>query len=235
MKKKTDQATYFAEAASWASDRNDALRSSRRVAWIVAGAASTVAACEALAIVIMMPLKTIEPYTLLVDRQTGFVQALKPLDPQMVSADRALTQSFLVQYVIAREGYDYATLQSDYRKVGLWSAGRARASYLATMQASNPDSPLVRLPRTSVVDVRVKSVTPMSEHSAMVRYDTQRRDAGAQPQPAQSWVAVVRYRYTGEPASVADRFVNPLGFQVESFRRSQEALPPATPAPSAQP
>ena len=35
-----------------------------------------------------MPLKTVEPYTLLVDRQTGFVQALKPLDPR---ADLAAT------------------------------------------------------------------------------------------------------------------------------------------------
>ncbi len=54
----------------------------------------------------------------MVDRQTGFVQALKPLDTQLVSGDKALTQSFLVQYVIAREGYDRSTLQADYRKVG---------------------------------------------------------------------------------------------------------------------
>ncbi|WP_163366505.1 VirB8/TrbF family protein, partial [Klebsiella aerogenes] len=91
------------------------------------------------------------PYTLLVDRQTGYVQALKPLDAQQVSANAALTQSFLVQYVIARESFDAAALQSNYRKVSLWSAGEARNAYVAGMQASNPESPLVRLPRMSVV------------------------------------------------------------------------------------
>lgn len=223
--KTTGHTRYFADAASWAKDRNDALRASRRVAWIVAGVLGVIALCEALALVVLMPLKTVEPYTLLVDRQTGFVQALKPLDAQMVSSDRALTQSFLVQYVIAREGFDRDTVQADYRKVGLWSAGTARADYVAGMQASNPDSPLTRYPRGTIVDVAVKSVTTMGQAAAMVRYDTRRRDPGGLVQPAQSWVAIVRYRYAGEPMSVGDRFVNPLGFQVERYRRSMEVLP----------
>ena len=153
--------TYYREAESWARDREGALRSSRRTAWMVAAAAIFVAILEALALVMLMPLKTVEPYTLLVDRHTGFVQALEPLDPARVSGDAALTQSFLVQYVIAREGYDADSLQTSYRKVALWSGETARSSYLATMQATNPESPLVRYPRSSTVEVRVKSVSPL--------------------------------------------------------------------------
>ncbi|WP_168454859.1 virB8 family protein [Sphingopyxis microcysteis] len=221
---------YYAEAGSWAHDRENALRSSRRTAWWVAGAASVIAVCEALALVFLTPLKTVEPYTLLVDRQTGFVQPLKPLEPQAISRERALTQSFLVQYVIAREGFDINSMQRDYQKVALWSDGAARNSYLSEVQVSSPDSPLVRLPRSSLIDVQVKSVTPMSDDSAMVRFDTQRRDAGGQAGPAQPWVAIVRYGYSGEPMSVADRMINPLGFKVTSYRKSAEAI--AAPAPA---
>lgn len=226
-----DAPAYYAEAASWARDRNDALHASRRTAWLVAGAAVVVAVCEALALVILMPLKTVEPYTLLVDRQTGFVQALKPLDAQVVSADRALTQSFLAQYVIAREGFDLATVQSDYRKVALWSVGTARASYLASMQASNPDSPLVRVPRGAIITVEVRSVTPIGGNTALVRYDTRSQDSAGREGAAEAWVAVMRYRYSGEPMSVADRLVNPLGFQVDRFRRSREILPATSTGP----
>ena len=231
MKKSSREAldAYYAEAGSWAKDQADALRASRRTAWWVAGAASVMAVCEALALLFLTPLKTIEPYTLLVDRQTGFVQPLKPLEPDAISRERALTQSFLVQYVIAREGFDIDLLQSDYRKVALWSAGRARDDYLSAIQASNPESPLVRLPRSARIDVEVKSVTPMNDESAMVRFDTRRRDAGGQMTPAQPWVAIVRFEYSGEPMSVADRMINPLGFKVTSYRKSAEALPsPAT-------
>src|SRR3546814_11521520 len=103
-------------------------------------------------------------------RQTGFVQQLKPLDAETISADRALTQSFLVQYVIAREGFEIDALQSDYRKVALWSSGSARQTSLSAIQVSNPDSPLARLPRSSRIDVEVKSVTPMEKATALVRF-----------------------------------------------------------------
>ena len=224
MKKSEALDAYYAEADSWAKDRGDALRASRRTAWWVAGGASAIAICEALALLFLTPLKTVEPYTLLVDRQTGFVQQLKPLDAGTIGRDKALTQSFLVQYVIAREGYDIDILPSDYRKVALWSAGTAREDYLSGIQVSNPESPLARLPRSSRVGVEVKSVTPLGEDSAMVRFDTQRRDANGQNWPAQPWVAVVRYSYSGEPMSVADRMVNPLGFKVTGYRKSAEAL-----------
>ena len=37
---------------------------------------------------------------------------------------------------------------------------------------------------------------------------------------------MIRYRFSGEPMRVEDRFVNPLGFQVTRYRRDPEALPP---------
>ncbi len=217
---------HLAAAGSWARDRNDELRASRRTAWIVATVAVAVALFEAVALMLLTPLKRVEPYTLMVDRQTGFVQLLKPLNPEMVSSDAALTQSFLVQYVIAREGFDIDALQADYRKVALWSAGQARADYLAAMPVSNPASPLARLPRTTTLDVRVKSVTALGRDAALVRFDEVRHDAGRQDGLAQPYVAVIRFRYSGEPMSLEDRFVNPLGFQVVRYRRSAEALPP---------
>lgn len=232
MKNKAREAldAYYREAGSWAEDRQAALRASRRTAWIVAGAAVTVAVLEALALLVLTPLKTVEPYTLLVDKQTGFVQALKPLDAQLVSPNAALTQSFLVQYVIARESFDISAVQANYRKVSLWSEGDARSAYVAGIQASNPESPLVRLPRTTVVETRVKSISSLSGSAALVRFETVRRDAGAAQQPPQAWVSVIRYRYSGEPLSLEDRFVNPLGFEVSHYQRSAEALPPPAPA-----
>ncbi|MDI1325562.1 MAG: VirB8/TrbF family protein [Brevundimonas sp.] len=227
MKKTSREAlnAYYREAGSWATDQIEALRKSRRIAWSVAAAAVVVAVSEAIALVVLMPLKTVVPYTLMVDRTTGFVQALKPLDPGQITPDRALVQSMLVQYVIARESFDIATLQTNYEKVGLWSAERARSDYLTFMQASNIDGPLNLYPRSSIVEARVKSVSRLDAQSALVRFETVRRDEGGQYQPAMPWVGIVRYRFSGEPMSAEDRFLNPLGFQVLDYRRDPEALP----------
>ena len=226
---------YYEAAGSWARDREDTLRASRRVAWIVAGAAVVVAVFEATALVLLIPLKTVEPYTLMVDRNTGYVQALKPLDAQKIAPDAALTQSFLVQYVIARESFDVDALQANYRKIALWSAETARSDYIASVQFSNPGSPLARLPRSTTVETRVKSVSPLGGNAALVRFDTQRRDAGGQPLPLRSWVAVIRYRFSTEPLQQSDRYLNPLGFQVVRYRRDQEQIASPEPVPATPP
>jgi type IV secretion system protein VirB8 len=224
---------YYAEAASWNRDRIQEVRSSQRIAWWIAGVAAAIALLEAVALVLLMPLKTVVPYTLMVDKTTGYVQALKPLDQAKIAPDTVLTQSFLVQYVIAREGFDIATLNTNYRKVALFSADTARTSYLQQMQASNPQSPLVLYPRTTTLDVRVKSVSPIGSNAAMIRFDIVRSDAGAQQQPPSAWVAVMRYRYSNAPMSLEDRFLNPLGFQVTSYRKDQEVMAPEVAPPAA--
>ncbi|WP_294055011.1 virB8 family protein [Sphingomonas sp.] len=229
MKAREQLDAYYEQAESWGKDQQAALAGSRRVAWIVAAVFGLIALIEAFALWQLAPLKTVEPYTLLVDKQTGYVQALKPLEASQIAGNTALTQSFLVQYVIGRESFDINAIQANYRKVALWSFGQARQDYVAGSQASNPDSLLARMPRSSILETRVKSVTPMAGNNAMVRFDTIRRDGGGNVSPPQAWVAMIQYRYSNEPMSAEDRFVNPLGFQVTRYQRSAEALQPAQP------
>ena len=231
MNKRSHEAldAYYREAESWAVDRQAELRRSRKIAWIVAGVAAAVALLEAGALILLTPLKTVVPYTLLVDRQTGFVQQVRPLEAQQVAGDTALTQSFLVQYVVKRESFDIDQVQANYRDVALWSAEIARAQYLAQMQASNPESPLARYPRDAVVETQVRSVSPVAQNVAMVRFETRLRRPDGQSVPLGAWVATMRYRFSGEPVREEDRFLNPLGFHVVRYRRDQEALPPAGP------
>jgi type IV secretion system protein VirB8 len=225
---------YYEQAATWNHDRLKALNSSRRIAWWVAGAAAVIAVLEALALAFLAPLKTVVPYTLMVDRTTGFVQALKPTEKAMIAPDTALIQSFLVQYVTARESFDINTLASAYRKVALFSADQARNSYLSMMQPNNPQNPLALYPRNAVIETRIKSVSPTGRDTAFVRFEMVRTDANDQAQPPSSWVAVIRYRYSGEPMKLEDRFVNPLGFRIVSYRKDPEAAPAPQPAVPAQ-
>lgn len=227
------RATYYAEAKSWADDREAQIKRSRSLAWIVAGIAIAAVVLEAVALASLAPLKRVEPYTILVDRQTGYTQMLKGDGVARITADDALTQSMLAQYVIARESFDITTVAGDYRKVGLWSAETARSGYVAAMQSDNPASPFRRLPRTSIVATRIKSVSKLGPATALVRFDTERLDQGQQSAVSEPWVAVLRYRFARAPMSLDDRLINPLGFQVTQYRRDQEAPPRPEPSPAA--
>lgn len=231
MKPSTREAlsAYYKEAGSWAHDQLSQLQRSRRTAWIIAAGAAALAVVEGVALIVLMPLKTVEPYTLMVDRTTGYVQQLKPLEPGQITPDQALVQSMLAQYVIARESYDEATVHADYRKVGLWSAETARTAYAAQMQPTNPASPLAIYSRTTVLRTQVKSVSPLAPDTALVRFETFTTNGGSPYGAPRPWVAVIRYRFSGEAMSAEDRFLNPLGFQVIEYRRDAEAPPPPAP------
>jgi len=227
----SDRKRYFEQSRSWALDTRIKDARHLRHAWIITGAAIAIALFEAVAIALLTPLKTVQPITLLVDRQTGFVQALDPMQPRRIGADEALTQSFLAQYVLAREGFDRATVSRDYQRVALWSAGSARAQYLSFMPAANPQSPFQRYPSGTVLVVRVKSVSKLAGGRALIRFDTELQDRAGRADAARPWISIVQYRYSDAPMRFEDRLVNPLGFQVVSYRRDSEAAPIASRQP----
>jgi type IV secretion system protein VirB8 len=228
--------SFYREAHSWADDRQEQNARSRRAAWIIAGVATTIAAMEAIALAGLVPLKTVVPYTVLVDRQTGHVTTLDPSQPVQLAPDSALAKSMLAQYVTARESINRSTISSDYRKVMLWSNEAARSSYAALMKPGNPDNPLVRIPQLSTVEVRIKSVSLLEDGQALVRYDlVQRSGSDAQSSPA-AFVSVIRFRFRDRPLVESDRFINPLGFEVSRYRRDPETAPAAAePAASSSP
>lgn len=221
-----NKSEYFSKAESWATDREAASTRSQKIAWIIAGCAVGIAMLEAVALAMLTPLKTVQPITVLVDRQTGYAQAIDPYRPKRITADAALLQSLLAQYVTSREGFDRATISADYRRVALWSAGSARKDYLTRMPATNPESPFNRYPPGTVVAARVTSVSPLGKGIALVRFDTQRQDFNSGTVMEEPWISVVRYRFIDAPMKFEDRLINPLGLQVTGYRRDPEAPQP---------
>jgi type IV secretion system protein VirB8 len=224
---------YYQRATTWALDEQAGLRRSLRWSRIVGGVVALIAILEGFALVALAPLKTVTMVPVLVDRQTGFVERLNPDGSNELRANKALVHSLLAQYVLARESFNITNAAADYHKVALWSAGSARRDYLAVMPASNAQSPLRRYPRTTLIETSIASVSPIGPRRALVRFETRRKDQSAAPGAPQAWAAVIEYRFSNEALSASDRWLNPLGFQVVSYHRDPEALPPQASATNA--
>ena len=217
-----DRMAYYAQGESWAQDVQGALRASRRRAYLVAGAAILVAVLEAIALVALAPLKTVVPYTITVDRQTGAIETAPGIRPGSLSQDVAIIQAFLAQYVLARETFDATDLQAEYQKVAAWTSGAARDQYIREMARTNPQSPVNLYDAATMVKVTVKSISLLSRTSALVRFDAERSNGGNAPTDRRAYTAVIGFQFTGQPVRTEDRFLNPLGFQVSSYRRDTE-------------
>jgi type IV secretion system protein VirB8 len=236
------RAHYYEAASSWAQDTHATLRASRRTAWIIAGVAIGVASLQAIAIAFLLPLKQSVPYTITVDRETGYVQTTRGVNLGNLTETDAIAQSFVVQYVLARESFEATDYRENYRKTMMWSQGGAETEYARDWDKNTPNGAAQRYRPTTRVKVTVKSVTILGPRSAMVRFDTEQTEGPSSGGMRQPWVASVGYSFSGKPVSEQDRYLNPLGFQVSSYRRDAEttgpiavAAPPSPPPPIINP
>lgn len=216
--------TYYAAAATWADTAATAERRSRTTAWIVAGVATVTTILLALALLALTPLKTVQPYVITVDKQTGAVEVTQTLANSRLTENEAVIQASLAGYVRARETFDVTDLAQNYRRTQMMSSANARAAYVAEMAANNPASPLRTLSPGDTVAIKVKSVSLLALGTALVRFDASRKPAGSAAAVTRAYAAAISYGFSGRPLRMEDRFDNPLGFEVTRYRKDVEGI-----------
>lgn len=223
---------YYVDGASWEQDIARRNRNSRALAWIVATIMSLVAIVALGALALMVPLKTYEPYMVVVDKTTGFVEVKRPMAEGALTQDEAVTMFSVVRYIKARETYDPRALKDNFDLAQLLAAGDAARELTEIYSPANPKNPVKVFGMNTQVAVTIKSVTFPNNRTALVRFATEEKSATNIV--TRHWVSLLRFRYTGTPMRNDWRFDNPLGFQVLEYRRDQETAP-APGAGGAQP
>lgn len=209
---------------NWESDRLASVQKSERRAWMVAGAAGTVAVLAIFAIVAMMPLKATVPYLIYQDKATGATQVVTAINERDVGYQELNAKFWAKRYVVARESYLYTLLQYDYDTVLGLSSDEVGRDYHRLYEGDA--SREKRLGSGSEERVKVLSVVlpPDQDGKAVVRFERTTKRAGADtPEPPKTYVAT--FAFTFKPTmkgTEKDLIENPLGFKVTSYRVDAE-------------
>ena len=221
-----DLKAYFAESSSWDHDRLIAANRSKRLAWTVAGVASCLAITGVAAVAMLTPLKTVAPYVITVDKATGASEITSPLYSSGGSGDRQITYNeavakyFLADYVRNREGWIPQARKEFFEGVLAMSSREEQARWTAFYSKDNPKSPQSVFTDLDTVFIAVKSVTFVSAKVAQIRFTkTLQRGSTVTDTPA---IATVTYDTTDTPTTEQQRFKNPLGLEVQTYRADLE-------------
>jgi type IV secretion system protein VirB8 len=214
---------YYADGATWEHDIARRNRNSRALAWVVATVMTMVAVTALAVLALLVPLKTYEPYMVVVDKTTGFVEVKRPTAEGPLTQDEAVTMFNVVRYIKARETYDPKALKDNFDLAQLLAAGDAARELTEIYSPANPNNPVKIYGTNTEVSVTIKSVTFPNNRTALVRFSTDEKSATNIV--TRHWVSLVRFRYTSAPMRNEWRFDNPLGFQVLEYRRDQESAP----------
>ena len=214
---------YFTEAQSWEADIARRNRNSRAIAWIIASVMTVVALLALATLAMLVPLKSYEPYMVVVDKTTGFVEVKRPMAEGVLTQDEAVTTFNVVRYVKARETYDPKALKDNFDIAQLLGTGDASRELTEIFSPANPKNPIKLLGMNTIVATTIKSVTFPNNRTALVRFSTEEKSQTNTV--VRHWVSLIRFRYTSTPMKNEYRFENPLGFQVTEYRRDQETAP----------
>ena len=192
----------------------------------MAGAGWSCALSLALALILLMPLKRVEPFVIRVDNTTGLVDVV-PVYAGHAPIPEVVTRYFLDHYVTVCERFNFSTAESDYQECGAFHSAQRNQAWYAAWSKTNPDSPLNLYKDGTTLRAQVTSVSFFTRADgvtdlAQVRYFKGQRQAGGSDEARTYWIASIRYTYAAPSSDPSVRRWNPLGFKIVDFRPEPE-------------
>jgi len=220
---KDPKSDIYKEKMEWLEEKYATAIKSRKTGWMIARFTLVVAVLEALALMFLVPLKSVEPYTIEVNTLTGETNVKKPLKEGVLTQSEALTKYWLIRYVRARVGYDFQDIEEQYKVVNWLSERKEFSRYAKSFDPKKETSPYNLYGEKVQLKVRVKSISFVDKDTASIRIDVTKVEVDGS-ESVTPWVVTTSYQFTLEPRSEEERFENPLGFQVTNWRVDAEVI-----------
>lgn len=214
------KAQNFETSRIAALKRNNKLLSALLTLSIIANAGAV------FALTVLLPLKTVVPYVIQVDKSTGNQEVLTSLTDKSYTTSEAEDRANIARYIIAREGYVFDILQRNYDTVRQLSSDAAFESYKSLFEGSN--SLDKKYGDQVVIDPRIISISLKKDEadgttSAIVRAEIVKKNIQKRTVETKTIMINLSYKYDTERIdSDVERMNNPLGFQVNYYRRDIE-------------
>lgn len=225
---------FISASKEFEKSRIGDIEKSKNTAWYVAIGASGIAIVLTIAIIVMMPLKTVVPYMVRVDNNTGATDIVTILDQKTASYSEAVAKYFAALYVRQMEGYDWYTISNQVDQLLMFSdsAMQNRISNKFNM----PSAPHKIYKDSNRIEVDINNISVIDEKGLLqIRFTTRLVPMNGGSYNAQSmqmtpqietkkYIATLGYEYVNVPQDDKVRLLNPLGFTVKSYRVDQDGI-----------
>ena len=217
------------EKKNWYNDRYQFVLVQRNILALITLLALICSIAATFSISQLVPLKSVEPFVIQVDQKSGVTQVVDPLKARELTANESVNNYFMVQYVRARESYLGSPERNyyNYNLVRVLSDPQVFSKYQHEIILSNPDSPGSRLGSNGAREVHVSNIKFLDRRELpnnggelrryLIRTLVVEKSGGSLPKNMQKLV-LMEFKYSELELSIEDRYLNPIGFRVLSYR-----------------
>lgn len=208
---------YANFTSTFEQSERDSISSKIKTKNITIGILSISCLSLSFALAVLMPLKQKVPVIIAIDNLKGTVNTLTNTNVERLNIDKneAIDKANLANYVINREGYDWNYGEAAFNKTVLMTSKDISKEYQILFADDNPISLVKKYSNNVRVVIENPSVS-FYDNSAMVRFT--RKITNSNQTIKTQEMAVIAYKYVTADMSDTDRLINPLGFQVTSYR-----------------
>lgn len=224
---KQDMANFQETRKELEVDLLDEVLGSRKLAWRVAGCLGGLAALSmGVMALVMYRYSQPVPAHMLVMNTDGSVKEVSLLTPQSSYGEVSDTY-WTAKFVEHFEGYDFNLAQGDYNAVGLMAGPVVAEQYQERYKWGTEDALDRRWGDSRAVRVKISSVILDRDNGiATVRFSTtEKHRSRSLAEKPQHWIATLAYTYDNMLLKADERYINPLGFRVISYRVNPETNP----------
>lgn len=213
------------QTSSWYKDRYQNALVQKRLLSVVALVSLSCTLASVLVILNLIPQKTIEPYVIQVDQRSGVTQYVNPVRAPELTANEAVKNYFIVNYIRARESYSATDIFKQYEIVRTMSEpSKVYAAFQAQANANNSESNVARLGNAGVRQVRIKSISYLEPQVAQVRILIEERSAGLAVTAQYHKILTLKFEFAQMSLNTEERYINPLGFRVTDYRIDEDVV-----------
>ncbi|MGL9717651.1 MAG: virB8 family protein [Wolbachia sp.] len=165
---------------------------------------------------------TIEPFVIEIEKKSGIVQLVDPVTVKQYSADKVLNNHFIAEYIKAREVFDqYNYNYNYYTKVRLFSSPNVYNEFRNYISSQNMDDLFNLYSGFVKSEFKIRSIQRLYDDTFQVRFTVEftRKDGSS---VRKNKIVIMSYKYASLEMNDQQRYVNPLGFQVTSYRVDDE-------------
>ena len=167
---------------------------------------------------------TVEPFVIEIEKKSGILQVVDPITIKQYSADETLNNYFMTEYIKTREVFDpYNYNYNYYTKIRMFSSSNVYSEFRSFLKSQNFDE-LINIHSDFIQsNFKVRSTQKLGDGSVQIRFTVEnvRKDGSA---TKKNKIVIISYRYAPLELDEQQRYINPLGFQVISYRVDDEYI-----------
>lgn len=216
---------YLRETQGLERDLIAEIGASKRMAWraVHCLTVATVASWMAFAVYVAKTSAPIPPVVIKVNDMTGASEVMTTIPIIGQSMGEVVDGYWATNYVIHRESYDWDTIAFDHRLTRLMSTEEAAREYVEKFKGDQALDKTIGDKARDVVNIVSSHVDP-DKGIATVRYTKQRWNRDGTKGDLDHRFVTIAYRYANAPMKADDRQIDPVGFQVTSWRSDTEVV-----------